>query len=112
MEHSAPPLVDHSPPDPDRRRAGPAARRSRKLVAPTLATALIALLAPISASASAPPPARGGPPAAQGPCEQDDGWTATATKIDPEDSHHAFVGNGYLGQRVPPNGAGLRGPRR
>ncbi|MEU7225810.1 discoidin domain-containing protein [Streptomyces chrestomyceticus] len=39
-----------------------------------------------------------------------DGWTPTATRIDPEDGHHAFVGNGYLGQRIAPNGAGYTAP--
>ncbi|MGW1377113.1 discoidin domain-containing protein [Streptomyces sp. NPDC002446] len=108
MEHSAPPPVDRSPQDPDGRRAGPSARRPRKLVAPLLATALVAVLAPISASAAAPPTP--GAPAGQDPCEQGADWTATATRIDPEDSHHAYVGNGYLGQRVPPNGTGYSAP--
>ncbi|MFK8906657.1 glycosyl hydrolase family 65 protein, partial [Streptomyces sp. YS-3] len=39
-------------------------------------------------------------------CRSGAGWTLDATRIDTADSHHAFVGNGYLGQRVPPNGAG------
>ncbi|OKI04567.1 haloacid dehalogenase [Streptomyces sp. CB02923] len=39
-----------------------------------------------------------------------DGWTPTATRIDPKDGHHAFVGNGYLGQRIAPNGAGYSAP--
>ncbi|MFH8405098.1 discoidin domain-containing protein [Streptomyces sp. NPDC018019] len=39
-----------------------------------------------------------------------DGWTPTATRIDPDDGHHAFVGNGYLGQRIAPNGAGYAAP--
>ncbi|MGB8946145.1 MAG: haloacid dehalogenase, partial [Streptomyces sp.] len=36
----------------------------------------------------------------------DDEWTLTSTRIDAKDTYHAFVGNGYLGQRVAPNGAG------
>ncbi|MGY5125842.1 discoidin domain-containing protein [Streptomyces nigrescens] len=107
MNPSAPHPVDRPP----QQTAGPAAPRSRKLVAPLLATALIAVLAPVSASASAPTPAPEPAGSAQGPClKGDDGWTATATKIDPKDSHHAFVGNGYLGQRVPPNGTGYAAP--
>ncbi|MFD5697275.1 discoidin domain-containing protein [Streptomyces lasiicapitis] len=39
-------------------------------------------------------------------CRQGDGWTLDSTRIDPKDTTHAFVGNGYLGQRVAPNGAG------
>ncbi|MFD7667069.1 discoidin domain-containing protein [Streptomyces sp. NPDC059788] len=39
-----------------------------------------------------------------------DGWTPTATRIAPKDGHHAFVGNGYLGQRIAPNGTGYAAP--
>ncbi|MFD9789862.1 glycosyl hydrolase family 65 protein [Streptomyces sp. NPDC059070] len=39
-------------------------------------------------------------------CRGGDDWTLTATRMDAADTHHAYVGNGYLGQRVPPNGAG------
>ncbi|MFF4279420.1 discoidin domain-containing protein [Streptomyces kronopolitis] len=115
MEHSASPPVDRPPRDEAGRRPR-AARRSRKLVAPLLAAALIAVLAPVSASASAPVRApEGGPSAgdAQGPCvpgDDSDGWTSTSTKIDPKDSYHAYVGNGYLGARVAPNGAGYTAP--
>ncbi|WP_406217954.1 discoidin domain-containing protein [Streptomyces decoyicus] len=113
MEHSAQHPVDPPPRQPAEQRTGPVARRSRKLVAPLLATALVAVLAPVSASASAPVPAPQRAGGAQGPCLKGDdrgGWTATANKIDPKDSHHAFVGNGYLGQRVPPNGTGYAAP--
>lgn len=115
MEHSAAPPVDRPPRDEAERRPR-AARRPRKLVAPLLAGALIAVLAPVSASASAPVRTpEGGPSAggAQGPCvpgDDSDGWTATSTKIDPKDSYHAYVGNGYLGARVAPNGAGYTAP--
>ncbi len=34
------------------------------------------------------------------------GWTPSATRIDPADTYHPYVGNGYLGTRVPPAGAG------
>ncbi|MGW7488526.1 discoidin domain-containing protein [Streptomyces sp. NPDC054786] len=119
MEHSAqhpvgpPPQRPAEHPPPAAQRTGPVAGRSRKLVAPLLATALVAVLAPVTASASAPAPAPQPATGAQGPCvkgDDGDGWTATATKIDPKDSHHAFVGNGYLGQRVPPNGTGYAAP--
>lgn len=115
MEHSAAPPVDRPPRDEAERRPR-AARHPRKLVAPLLAGALIAVLAPVSASASAPVRApEGGPSAggAQGPCvpgDDSDGWTATSTRIDPKDSYHAYVGNGYLGARVAPNGAGYTAP--
>ncbi|MEU5207670.1 discoidin domain-containing protein [Streptomyces sp. NPDC020742] len=72
-----------------------------------MAGALLVTLAPLSASATAPAPAGAAPHA---PCARGDGWTATATRIDPKDSHHAYVGNGYLGQRVPPNGTGYAAP--
>ncbi|GAO09041.1 glycosidase [Streptomyces lydicamycinicus] len=104
------PSAQHPVDRPPQQAAGPSAPRSRKLVAPLLATALIAVLAPVSASAAAPTPAPEAAGSAQGPCLKGDGWTATATRIDPKDSHHAFVGNGYLGQRVPPNGTGYAAP--
>ncbi|MEW1826681.1 discoidin domain-containing protein [Streptomyces sp. NPDC088196] len=34
------------------------------------------------------------------------GWAPSATRIDPADTYHPYVGNGYLGTRVPPAGAG------
>ncbi|MFF7228579.1 discoidin domain-containing protein [Streptomyces sioyaensis] len=115
MDHSAQHPVDRPPRDEAERRPRPA-RRSRKLVAPLLAGALVAVLAPVSASASAPArvPA-GGPPAggAQAPCpggDGGDGWTATSTKIDPKGGYDAYVGNGYLGARVAPNGTGYTAP--
>ncbi|MEU9121834.1 discoidin domain-containing protein [Streptomyces sp. NPDC048506] len=84
---------------------------ARKRVGPLLvAGVLVAALAPISASASAPRPAPPAPASPGDPCEAGDGWSATATGIDPKDSYHAFVGNGYLGQRVPPNGTGYAAP--
>ncbi|MET9914621.1 discoidin domain-containing protein [Streptomyces sp. NPDC006476] len=35
-----------------------------------------------------------------------DGWALSSTAIDSQDSYSAFVGNGYLGQRIPVNGTG------
>ena len=36
----------------------------------------------------------------------DAGWILSTTTFDPAFYRHAFVGNGYLGQRVPPTGMG------
>ncbi|XUL90815.1 discoidin domain-containing protein [Streptomyces galilaeus] len=50
------------------------------------------------------------PPASAAPLPRDDcrasGWAPSATRIDPADTYHPYVGNGYLGTRVPPAGAG------
>jgi trehalose/maltose hydrolase-like predicted phosphorylase len=50
------------------------------------------------------------PPAWAAPGPRDDcgarGWAPSATRIDPADTYHPYVGNGYLGTRVPPAGAG------
>ncbi|RDG39210.1 glycosyl hydrolase family 65 protein [Streptomyces corynorhini] len=76
------------------------------------------LLAPLVVGtllAAAPPPPydRRGEDPAERPAhatacgtESGPGGPATATRIDPADSHHAYTGNGYLGTRVPPTGAG------
>jgi trehalose/maltose hydrolase-like predicted phosphorylase len=37
-------------------------------------------------------------------------WVLSTDRIDRQDSYHAFVGNGYLGQRVPPAGTGYAAP--
>lgn len=92
------------PEPPAARRSGPAARADRS--------------PPCSPAPCSPPsprrrPARRGGPAPDAtapPSCTADGWAPTATAIDPEDSHHAYVGNGYLGQRVPPNGTGYAAP--
>ncbi|MFE4018294.1 discoidin domain-containing protein [Streptomyces sp. NPDC059101] len=98
----------------DRRRPGPIAhpggpRRTRGPVAALIAGTLLAALAPAAAPAAAADPAPAPDAAAQRSCTAD-GWAPTATAIDPQDSHHAYVGNGYLGQRVPPNGMGYAAP--
>ncbi|QIQ02881.1 glycosyl hydrolase family 65 protein [Streptomyces liangshanensis] len=87
------------------------------LVAPLVAGALLAAVPPVSYAGAARPatstdavpadPTAPAVPAA--PCgrEADPGWAPTATRLpDPADSHHAYTGNGYLGTRVPPLGAG------
>ncbi|MEU1819675.1 discoidin domain-containing protein [Streptomyces roseifaciens] len=75
-----------------------------------LAGALVASAAPAAAAPAPPPPTADRPPASVSPssgnCRTDDGWTLESTRIDPGDTHHAYVGNGYLGQRVAPNGSG------
>lgn len=96
----------------------PLPRAGRRLLVPLLAGALVAAVPPVSSAAapdtgrSARPAAAGGTtPAVDGSCASDDqGWRPTATRIDPEDSHHAYVANGYLGQRVAPNGTGYTAP--
>lgn len=40
------------------------------------------------------------------PCPQDPGWQLSTDKPDPAYTRHAFIGNGYLAQRVPPTGMG------
>lgn len=64
------------------------------------------LLLPLLAAALLLPP----PPASAAPRPLDDcgarDWAPSATRIDPKDTYHPYVGNGYLGTRVPPAGAG------
>ena len=44
---------------------------------------------------------------AAGPCQRDGaGWTLSTTSYDTTYTRHAYVGNGYLSQRVPPAGMG------
>ncbi|GAB3283990.1 glycoside hydrolase family 65 protein [Parasphingorhabdus pacifica] len=44
------------------------------------------------------------PPSPQ--CATDQSWEMSTDEFDPAYTKHAFVGNGYLSQRVPPTGAG------
>ncbi|MEC4020311.1 discoidin domain-containing protein [Streptomyces sp. H27-D2] len=74
--------------------------RTARLFASLLAVALATALPPAISTSAAEPPAA----AASGTSPH--GWKLSSTHIDPKDSHHAFVGNGYLGQRVPPTGTG------
>ena len=57
-----------------------------------LAVAMLAVL-PEAASAAAP-------------CQRDGaGWTLSTTTYDTGYTRHAYVGNGFLSQRVPPAGS-------
>ncbi|MER5968323.1 discoidin domain-containing protein [Streptomyces sp. NPDC002055] len=40
---------------------------------------------------------------------QEPGWSLTSSRYDPRRKHHAYVGNGYLGQSLPPAGTGYAG---
>ncbi|WP_306334725.1 discoidin domain-containing protein [Streptomyces sp. KL118A] len=76
--------------------------RAARLTAVLLAGTLVASV-PSVAARTAPD----GDTTPTAHCRTGDGWTlGTTTRADTKDTHHAFVGNGYLGQRVPPNGAG------
>ncbi|GGV11870.1 glycosyl hydrolase family 65 protein [Streptomyces spectabilis] len=77
--------------------------RAARLSAAALAGVLLAAVPP---TASSQPERRAASTATPANCPTGEGWSLDSTRIDPKDSHHAFVGNGYLGQRVPPNGAG------
>lgn len=77
-------------------------RRAVRWSAGLLAVVLVATVPPTAgAGADAVPTAR-----TPTHCRQGGGWTLDSTRAAPEGTHHAFVGNGYLGQRVPPNGTG------
>ncbi|GGV29422.1 kojibiose phosphorylase [Streptomyces longisporoflavus] len=76
--------------------------RTARFIAPLLASVLAAAVPPTAAAGTATP--RTEEPTT--PAPSGDGWTLTSTRLDAKDTYHAFVGNGYLGQRVAPNGAG------
>lgn len=86
---------------------------------PFLLVALVATGAPVYgpataavATASAVPaalPAPLGEPAPDQPCYHDagdPGWAPSTTSINTRNTYHPYVGNGYLGHRVPPAGMG------
>ncbi|MGW0908425.1 discoidin domain-containing protein [Streptomyces sp. NPDC002853] len=77
--------------------------RTARFIAPLLVGVLAAAVPPTAAADIAPLRTDG--PTTPGR-SHDEGWTLTSHRIDPKDTHHAFVGNGYLGQRVAPNGSG------
>ena len=78
-------------------------RRHARLTLPLLACTLVAAVP--QGSTTAPP---GAVDSARGTAEagRDDGWVLTSRERDPQDSYRAYVGNGYLGQRVAPSGSG------
>ncbi|MGW1889742.1 glycosyl hydrolase family 65 protein [Streptomyces sp. NPDC002004] len=80
-------------------------RSSRRapVAVPLAAAAAAALALPLPAAAAAP--ASPGPRAAD-TCASGTGWAATSTDAGRTDPYDAYVGNGYLGVRVPPAGAG------
>ncbi|KJY43417.1 haloacid dehalogenase [Streptomyces sp. NRRL B-1568] len=88
----------------------PGARpRSARLSALLLAGLLVAAVPPAAVAQAPQPPTTDRPPTSASPagsCPAGDGWALDTTRINTDDTHHAYVGNGYLGQRVPPNGAG------
>ncbi|MDP9293989.1 MAG: discoidin domain-containing protein [Actinomycetota bacterium] len=62
---------------------------------------LLAALLVAAAAASSPAVASAAPP-----CQDGQGWSLSTSTFDPNYTHHAFVGNGYLSQRVPATGMG------
>jgi hypothetical protein len=67
-------------------------------------TPLAALLCssrPSRPSVSSPAVASAAPP-----CQDGQGWSLSTSTFDPNYTHHAYVGNGYLSQRVPATGMG------
>ncbi|MFI1395228.1 discoidin domain-containing protein [Streptomyces sp. NPDC020681] len=84
---------------------------SRKpYLAPLVASALIAAAVPSLSYAKTPPASVKASPKASpaASCERDTdpAWAPTSTRIDASGDNHAYSGNGYLGIRVPPTGAG------
>ncbi|MEX2981134.1 discoidin domain-containing protein [Streptomyces sp. C36] len=83
--------------------------RPTRLSALLLAGILVASVPPAAVAQAPQPPTAERPSAYLSPaggCRTGDGWTLETTRINTDDTHHVYVGNGYLGQRVPPNGAG------
>ncbi|SCK16555.1 MULTISPECIES: glycosyl hydrolase family 65 protein [unclassified Streptomyces] len=94
-------MTTHPAPDP-RRRPGPVPR-----TATLLALTLLLPSAPAAAHAPAPQLPRTSPDCATG----SPAWTpAVAEPTGPADAYHPYVGNGYLGVRVPPSGSGYAEP--
>ncbi|MFE4644420.1 hypothetical protein [Streptomyces sp. NPDC056730] len=70
-----------------------------RLLTPLLAGALVVAVPPVSYADGR----TGAPRCGE---EADPGWSPAATRLDSADGYHAYTGNGYLGTRVPPTGAG------
>ncbi|MCX4488825.1 discoidin domain-containing protein [Streptomyces anulatus] len=82
------------------------------VLAPLVAAALIAPLPPL-ADATEPPVPLPGPHPAVPACGRTDGqgapgtsWAPTSTRFGEAAGYDPYIGNGYLGHRVPPAGAG------
>jgi trehalose/maltose hydrolase-like predicted phosphorylase len=91
-------------------RTGPS-RRSRRLAAPLACVMAATIVVGLGyAGAAASPLGMSSPAALEvSSCPggaSDAGWILSTTTLDPAFYRHAFVGNGYLGQRVPPTGMG------
>ncbi|MFG2521650.1 discoidin domain-containing protein [Streptomyces sp. NPDC048527] len=88
--------------------------RSRRYPARlTVLLALAVLGAAPGAALATPGPAPAAPARTPGPagspsatCTGDPAWAPATTRVDPANAYHAYTGNGYLGVRVPPSGAG------
>ncbi|PCG85621.1 haloacid dehalogenase [Streptomyces sp. WZ.A104] len=79
------------------------------VLAPLLAAALIAPLPPLAHGSRAPGPTPAPPPASVPACGQGasgGAWVRTSTRFGEADEYDPYVGNGYLGHRVPATGAG------
>src|SRR4051812_40154980 len=89
-------------------KAAPPPRRRRLLVrtiAGILTGCMIAAVPVMDGvSSTAAAPFTGPPPSCGRP--HDPGWTLATTTFDTAYTRHAYVGNGYLGERVPPTGMG------
>ena len=71
-----------------------------------VAAALLVLSAATSPVAGAARPGSAPATGALGRCATGEGWEFSTDRFDLAYTAHAFVGNGYLSQRVPPTGAG------
>ncbi|GAA3105428.1 discoidin domain-containing protein [Streptomyces rectiviolaceus] len=75
------------------------------LTATLLATALLATASPV------PVPEADQPQPRTPDCTPAPGWAPSTTdRTSPKDTYAPYVGNGYLGTRVPPSGAGYSAP--
>lgn len=77
------------------------------ITAPLLSGTLIAAAVPPSPSPVSP--AAAAAPAVPACGKEADGWSLTSTRPDPTVGQHPYIGNGYLGHRVPALGTGYQG---
>ncbi|WP_438388046.1 glycosyl hydrolase family 65 protein [Actinopolyspora saharensis] len=74
-----------------------------------LTGALLAITTAVTPAQAEPAPADPSAPSARhghGCSPHDPGWVLSTEKFDTTYTRHAFIGNGYLSQRVPPTGTG------